>query len=45
MAPAPQVVGSSFGATISLRLAASRPELARSVAFHEPPLFSPSGGP
>ena len=33
------VVGNSFGASISLRLAASRPQLARSVAVHEPPLF------
>jgi hypothetical protein len=39
-----QVVGSFFGATISLRPVASRPDLARSVAFHEQPLFSPSGG-
>jgi len=34
------VVGNSFGASISLRLAASQPQLARSVAVHEPPLFS-----
>jgi pimeloyl-ACP methyl ester carboxylesterase len=34
------VVGNSFGASISLRLAASRPQLARSIAVHEPPLFS-----
>jgi pimeloyl-ACP methyl ester carboxylesterase len=34
------VVGNSFGASISLRLAATRPQLTRSVALHEPPLFS-----
>lgn len=33
------VVGNSFGAAISLRLAIRRPELIRSVTAHEPPLF------
>ena len=33
------VVGNSFGAAISLRLAAQRPELFRSLVAHEPPLF------
>lgn len=33
------VVGNSFGAAIVLRLAASRPELIRSLVVHEPPLF------
>jgi len=33
------VVGNSFGAAISLRLAIQRPDLIRSVAAHEPPLF------
>lgn len=33
------VVGNSFGAAIALRLAAERPELIRSLAVHEPPLF------
>ena len=33
------VVGNSFGASIALRLAASRPELLRSLAVHEPPLW------
>ena len=37
------LVGSSFGASISLGLAARRPELARSVAAHEPPLFDAVG--
>ena len=37
-APA-HVVGSSFGASIVLRLAAVRPELFRSLIVHEPPLF------
>ena len=37
-APA-HVVGSSFGASIVLRLAAARPELFRSLIVHEPPLF------
>ncbi len=33
------VVGNSFGAAISLRLAIQRPELIRSLIAHEPPLF------
>lgn len=33
------VVGNSFGASIALRLAGSRPRLLRSVMGHEPPLF------
>jgi pimeloyl-ACP methyl ester carboxylesterase len=33
------VVGTSFGAALALRLAAHHPELVRSVAGHEPPLF------
>jgi pimeloyl-ACP methyl ester carboxylesterase len=33
------IVGSSFGASIVLRLAASRPDLFRSMIVHEPPLF------
>ena len=33
------VVGNSFGAAISLRLAIQRPDLIRSVMAHEPPLF------
>jgi pimeloyl-ACP methyl ester carboxylesterase len=33
------VVGSSFGASISLRLAATRPDVVRGVTGHEPPLF------
>lgn len=33
------VVGSSFGALISLRLAARHPELVRSIAVHEPPIL------
>ena len=33
------VVGNSFGAIISLRLAAARPELIRTLFVHEPPLF------
>ena len=37
-APA-HVVGSSMGASISLRLAAERPDLFRTVNVHEPPLF------
>jgi pimeloyl-ACP methyl ester carboxylesterase len=37
MAPA-NVVGNSFGACISLRLAAERPELVRRLAGHEPPM-------
>src|SRR5438132_29728 len=37
-APA-HVLGSSMGASISLRLAADRPELLRTLNVHEPPLF------
>jgi pimeloyl-ACP methyl ester carboxylesterase len=37
-APA-HVLGNSFGASISLRLAAERPELIRTLMVHEPPLF------
>lgn len=33
------VVGNSFGAAISLRLAIQRPELIRSLVLHEPPFF------
>ena len=33
------VVGNSFGAAIVLRLAATRPELIRSLVVHEPPLL------
>lgn len=33
------VVGSSAGAVITLRLAASRPELVRGIVIHEPPMF------
>ncbi len=33
------VVGSSFGASIVLRLAMERPELFRTLIVHEPPLF------
>jgi pimeloyl-ACP methyl ester carboxylesterase len=33
------VAGASMGGSIALRLAAARPELLRSVAAHEPPLF------
>ena len=40
LAPA-HVVGSSSGAALALRLAARRPELVRSVAGHEPPLYAP----
>ena len=38
-APA-HVLGNSMGASISLRLAAERPELLRSLSVHEPPLFN-----
>jgi pimeloyl-ACP methyl ester carboxylesterase len=38
LAPA-HVSGSSFGGSIALRLSAAHPELMRSVAAHEPPLF------
>ncbi len=34
------VIGHSFGAVISLRLAGVRPELIRGLILHEPPLFS-----
>ena len=37
-APA-HVLGNSMGASISLRLAAERPELIRTLMAHEPPLF------
>lgn len=33
------IVGSSFGGSIVLRLAAERPDLFRSLTAHEPPLF------
>jgi pimeloyl-ACP methyl ester carboxylesterase len=33
------VAGTSFGGSIALRLAATRPELLRSVTVHEPPFF------
>jgi pimeloyl-ACP methyl ester carboxylesterase len=33
------VAGASLGGSITLRLAAARPELLRSVTVHEPPLF------
>lgn len=39
MAPA-WIVGNSSGAVIALKLAAARPELARGVIVHEPPLLS-----
>lgn len=38
LAPA-HVVGSSFGASVALRLACDRPELFRSLTAQEPPLF------
>ncbi len=38
-APA-HLAGSSLGATICLRLVASRPDLVASVSAHEPPLFA-----
>ena len=34
------VVGNSFGASITLRLAGERPDLLRGIAVHEPPLLS-----
>jgi pimeloyl-ACP methyl ester carboxylesterase len=37
-APA-HVIGNSFGASVALNLASQRPELVRSLAAHEPPLF------
>ena len=39
LAPA-HLVGHSFGASITLGLVARRPELARSVCVHDPPLFA-----
>jgi pimeloyl-ACP methyl ester carboxylesterase len=33
------ILGNSFGASITLRLAAERPDLFRSLLAHEPPLF------
>jgi pimeloyl-ACP methyl ester carboxylesterase len=39
LAPA-WITGSSFGASITLRLAGERPELFRGLIAHEPPLFS-----
>lgn len=33
------IVGSSFGAIVTLRLAARRPDLFRSLTVHEPPMF------
>jgi pimeloyl-ACP methyl ester carboxylesterase len=38
------VVGTSFGGSISIGLAARRPELVRSVIAHEPPLISVVAG-
>lgn len=38
-APA-HIVGNSFGAAITLRLACERPDLYRSLSAHEPPLFA-----
>jgi pimeloyl-ACP methyl ester carboxylesterase len=38
LAPA-HVVGNSFGASISLRFASTRPDLIRSLIVHEPPLI------
>jgi pimeloyl-ACP methyl ester carboxylesterase len=38
LAPA-HILGNSFGAVIALRLAATRPELFRSLLVHEPPLL------
>ncbi len=38
LAPA-NVAGNSFGAAITLKLAASRPELLAAIAVHEPPLL------
>ena len=39
LAPA-HILGNSFGASITLRLAGERPELFRSLIAHEPPLFA-----
>ncbi|MFD4325415.1 alpha/beta fold hydrolase [Nocardioides sp. NPDC058538] len=33
------VVGSSFGAAVTVKLAAARPEILRGIVAHEPPLF------
>jgi pimeloyl-ACP methyl ester carboxylesterase len=38
------VVGNSFGASITLRLAGERPDLFHGLIAHEPPLFSLLGG-
>jgi pimeloyl-ACP methyl ester carboxylesterase len=38
------VVGSSFGATIALRLGIARPDLVLSLALHEPPLWGLAPG-
>lgn len=38
------VVGNSFGGSISLGLAARRPELFRSISVHEPPVFDVLAG-
>lgn len=38
------VAGASFGGSIALRLAATRPEQVRTVTVHEPPLFDLLGG-
>ncbi len=35
-----RIAGNSFGASITLRLAAERPDLFRGAIAHEPPLFS-----
>ncbi len=48
-APA-HIAGNSFGGSITLRLAASHPELCRSISAHEPPLLrllerDPGAGP
>jgi len=43
LAPA-NVAGNSFGASVTLGLAARRPELFRAVIAHEPPLFSVLAG-
>ncbi|HYP48552.1 MAG TPA: alpha/beta hydrolase [Thermoleophilaceae bacterium] len=43
LAPA-HVVTNSYGGNIALRLATRRPDLFRSLACHEPPLFSLLGG-
>jgi len=39
LAPA-HIVGNSFGASITLRLACERPDLFKSLSAHEPPLFA-----